>query len=345
MRICLLGEYSGDLDEGMRIASSYYATLLSKKHQVLTLDLRNVFTRDFWSEIGSFKPEVIHYIHGPTINSFILLKFLSIYCKKSVSIMSAMRPYFTFLSRQFIPFFRPDLILTQSQKSDTLFKGKNCKTEFLPSGVDIEKFGLQTQKTKTELRHRYGIGYEKFVILHIGSIKEGRNIKLLEKLQSGDNQVVIVGAVSPGINENLVHQLENSGCIVWTNYFENIEEIYGFADCYVFPTLDISDASGRSVADSIEMPLTVLEAMACNLPVIATKFSALPRAFEEGNGLFFVEGNESDFINTIEHIKNSNLSIRTREYVIPYSWQSIVNRMEYIYKKTVMNNKSVCILS
>lgn len=34
MKICLLGEYSGDLDEGMRKASSYFAKELYKCQHV-----------------------------------------------------------------------------------------------------------------------------------------------------------------------------------------------------------------------------------------------------------------------------------------------------------------------
>lgn len=45
MTICLLGEYSGDLDKGMRKVSFHFAEELTKQHQVLILALRNVFTK------------------------------------------------------------------------------------------------------------------------------------------------------------------------------------------------------------------------------------------------------------------------------------------------------------
>ena len=66
----------------------------------------------------------------------------------------------------------------------------------------------------------------------------------------------------------------------------NIEEVYALSDCYVFPTPPMNKIN------SIEIPLSVLEAMACNLSVITTKFGALPKVFEEGDGLIFVDDGE-----------------------------------------------------
>ena len=328
MRICILGEYSGNLDEGMGNVSFHFAKELKKQHKILTLDLRNVFTKGFWKGLKNFKPQIIHYIHGPSIKSFILLKVLSVYCRGSKTVTSAIHPGFSFLSKLFIPLFKPDLVLTQSNNLEEMFKNGGCKTEFLPCGVDVKKFKPVTVKVKEELRAKAGIDEDKFVVLHVGYIKEGRNVQLLEKLQKGDNQVVIVGAVSPGIERNLVQQLKKSGCLVWTKYFEKIEEIYALSDCYLFPTLYMNKLN------AIETPLSVLEAMSCNLPVITTKFGALARVFEGGNGLFFVE-EEADFISVLESIKNNELLIETREKVVPYSWENVVKRLEQIYEQLV----------
>jgi len=324
MKICLLGEFSGNLDEGMRIVSSHFAEELSNHHQILTSDIRNVFTKEFWRDIKNFDPIVIHYIHGPSIKSFVLLKMLSFRCRSAKTVMYAMHPDFSFLSKRFIPLFKPNLILIQSYETEEIFKNLGCKTEFLPCGVDIKKFKPATEETKEELRDKYGIDQDKFVILHIGSIKEGRNVQLLEKLQNENDQVIIIGAISTGIDKNLTQQLKNSGCLVWAEYFKNIEEIYALSDCYLFPT------SPENKLSAIEMPLSVLEAMSCNLPVITTKFGALPRAFKEGDGLFFVE-NENDIFMVLERIKNTNMKIKTREKVLPYSWENIGKKLEKIY--------------
>lgn len=326
MRVCLLGEYSGNLDEGMRNVSFHFAKELKKRHKILILDLRDVLSKAFWKGLKNFNPEIIHYIHGPSIKSFILLKVLSFYCREAKTVMSAMHPGFSFLSKRILPIFKPDLTLVQSYETEETLKKLKCKTEFLPCGVDVERFTPVTKEAKDDLRVEYGIENEKFVILHVGSIKKGRSIQLLEKLQKWNNQVVIVGAVSPGIEKNLISQLKESRCLVWTKYFENIEEIYALSDCYLFPTTPMNRLN------AIEMPLSVLEAMSCNLPLISTKFGALTRVFKEGNGLIFVD-KEEDFIITLENVKSDVIDVKTREMVLPYSWGNITKKLEKIYVK------------
>jgi glycosyltransferase involved in cell wall biosynthesis len=74
-----------------------------------------------------------------------------------------------------------------------------------------------------------------------------------------------------------------------------------------------------------------MEAMACNLPVVSTRFGALPRVFPEGGGLFFVDKPE-DIPRYVEELGSSSVEIKTREKVLPYSWESIVDRLERIYE-------------
>jgi glycosyltransferase involved in cell wall biosynthesis len=324
MRLCLLGEYAGNLDEGMRKVSFHFAEELSKEHQVLTLDLRDVFTKGFWKSIKNFNPQIIHYVHGPSLKSFILLKVLSRYCRDAKTVMSAMHQGFSLLSAQFIKLFKPGIVLVQSIETEARLKKCGCETEFLGCGVDVQKFRPVAAEFREGLRDKYGRGKDKFVILHVGSLKRGRNAQLMERLQKENDQVIIVGAVSTGIEKKLTHRLKETGCLVWTKHFKNIEEIYLLSDCYIFP------APSTNKMNSIEMPLSVLEAMSCNLPVITTKFGALPRVFEEGNGLFFVE-NEKDISSALEKTKNRS-KINTREKVMPYSWDNVGKKLERIYE-------------
>ena len=333
MKICLLGEYNEKLDEGMRKVSYHFAEELTRQHQVLTLDLRNVFTKNFWKDIKVFNPEIIHCIQGPSVKLLILLKIISVYCRDAKTILSAtMHPGFSFLSERFITLFTPDMILVQSNDAEKLFEKIGCETDFLPCGIDVKRFKPVTAGVKGRLREKYGIEKDKFVILHVGSIKYRRNVQSLKKLQKGDNQVLIVGPISAEIHPKVYQQLVEAGCLVWTGYIENIEEIYALSDCYVFPVVLKKGSMGRASADSIEMPLSVLEAMSYNLPIISTRFGALPRVFEEGDGLFFVDG-EDDFIVALESIKNADTDVKTREKVLPYSWDSIGKKLEEIYYK------------
>jgi glycosyltransferase involved in cell wall biosynthesis len=337
MKICLLGEYSGNLDEGMRKVSYHLAKELLKCHRMLILDLRSVFRRSFLRSIRLFNPQIIHYIHGGSPRSFMILNFISRYCPSAKTVISIMR--FNPFSLYTLSLFKPDLILAQSSETEGKFRSLGCNTKFLPCiGVDLEKHMPIQTSDKSRLRKKYGIDEDKFVILHVGSIKSGRNVQFLNRFQKGKNQVIIVGSTSTGIDRRIHRSLEKSGCVVLAQYFEHIEEIYALSDCYVFPTILKKDFLGRPIADCIDAPLSVLEAMAHNLPVITTRFGALPRMFKEGDGLFFVE-REKDFFDALNEIK-SGVNPKTREKVMPYSWANLRKKMEEAYSTLVSENES-----
>ena len=74
-----------------------------------------------------------------------------------------------------------------------------------------------------------------------------------------------------------------------------------------------------------------MEAMACNLPVITTKFGGLTRLFAKGgDGLLFIE-TENELFDALEILKNDK-NVRTRDKVLTYSWKNIGIELEKIYK-------------
>jgi len=325
MKICLIGEYCSELDEAMRKVSFYLAKELSKKNEVLTLNISDLLTFRFWKQLRSFSPNILHYTHGPSDWSYIILKILSFYCPGSKTVISAMHPRFSGISKKIIRLFKPNIVLTQSSKTKHFFSELDCKTIFFPVGIDLHEFKPILNDEKKSLRKKYNLSENKFILLHIGSIKSKRNIQLLKHFQNDDNLVLIVGAVSTGIEDVILRELLSSGCVVFSEYIEHIYEIYNLSDCYIFPT------DPKNKLNSIEIPLSVLEAMACNLPVISTKFGALTQIFKECDGLFFVDTNDDSRIYEALNIIKSGLMVDTRSKVLQYSWNNIINKLVKIY--------------
>ena len=137
------------------------------------------------------------------------------------------------------------------------------------------------KQRKLELMNEHGIDVDRFTILHVGHINRKRNIQILKELQRDSSQVIVVGSTSTDQDKDLADELRIAGVKVITSCVENIEEIYQLSDCYIFPV--------TSNTASIEVPLSVLETMACNLPVVTTRYGGwVPTMFNsEDNGLFF----------------------------------------------------------
>lgn len=331
MNICIISNYSGKLDEGIGNVAFHLANGLSHHHKVMHLCLKSppdIFSKAFWKKISDLKPRIIHYVRGPSIQSLILVKTLKYYCKGAKTVMSTTQPKFSSFSKILIPLLKPDLVLTQSYENERMFTNFGCQTKFLPNGVDTRKFIPVSPNIKHGLREKYQLPEEKFIILHVGPIKGGRNIQIFNELnRDEDNQVLIIGSTTTPMERDAFLSLKNGGCLVWRTYFENIEEIYALSDCYVFPTTD--------KLNCIEMPLSVMEAMSCNLPVISTRYGALAGVFSEGEGLLYAKKDE-DFTYLLKKIKNDNKEVKTRKKVLPYSWANIANNLEEIYKEIAL---------
>lgn len=73
----------------------------------------------------------------------------------------------------------------------------------------------------------------------------------------------------------------------------------------------------------MDFPLSVLEAMGCNLPVVAYPYGGLPLALEPGEGLVFVESDEA-MLSAIESVKR--IPVATRKKAEPYAWEHVAGR-------------------
>ena len=96
----------------------------------------------------------------------------------------------------------------------------------------------------------------------------------------------------------------------------NIEELYNIADYYLFPVIR-NDAA-------IETPLSVLEAMACNIPIITTAFGSLPDQFSEDDNFYFVNSIDE----AIGILKNSRIrECKNRDKVKQFTWDEVVRKL------------------
>lgn len=313
-------------DEGIKRFSKSFSELISEIGGVIIYVPPNgswIRTKLFLSRefAITFQKNLINVIIYIPTQSASLGSFLRSFVLRKISgakvILIAMQPVqLSKLSYGFIARIAPDLILTPSTELFKFLNSLELRTEILPMGIDLIKFRPVTAHAKGLLRKKYAIPATKFVILHVGHIKPLRNLDWIINLkQNVDCFPVIVSSVSMGVDQSILQGLYNSQVYVINDYLSNIEELYQLSDCYVFPVIDNRGAVG--------IPLSVLEAMACNIPVVTTPFGGLPHYFPEGEGLLYASEQYDllDSINTIQNLDSDE--IQTRKKVIPYSWENI----------------------
>jgi glycosyltransferase involved in cell wall biosynthesis len=327
IKVCLIGHFSDSLDEGSRIVGKSIANELKKTSlQVHTLDISLLSTL---KEVFRIQPDVIHFVLTPTWQGIVTSRLISLLSPGSKTIISAMHP--SFPRWKFLKLFRPGVVLVQSNDSEKLFKSLGFKTKYLANGVDTNKFHPTSPAEKKSLKEKYAIPSDKFVILHLASMSKGRNLDIFKDLQkSPGNICLIIGRENENSDKEIIDSLVKSGCTVWIKHFSNIEEIYMLSDCYLFPTVEKTAC--------IETPLSVLEAMACNLPVVSTEFGALPEMFSQGNGFYFIKSDE-DHNRYIDQIKSNSIAIETRDQVIDISWKNIADNIASIYEELIDNKQ------
>ena len=174
---------------------------------------------------------------------------------------------------------RPELILTPVGELSLCMGSLGQRTGFIIPGFDERVFKPVSTEVKAQLRRKYGLPPDQFVMLHVGHIKENHNMQVFLKHREWGRDIVPV--VKGGdVERSWLHRLQMAGVIVFDEYLDRMHELYQAADCYLFP---VSNPTG-----ALEFPLSVVEASACNLPVITTPFGALPEIIREGEGFPYI---------------------------------------------------------
>lgn len=149
----------------------------------------------------------------------------------------------------------------------------------VPPVVDSERF-RPALTARAEIRSSLGLDAERPMVLHVGHLAPSRGLDALAALAgAGHWAVVMVASTSTPADPEIQASLRDAGVEIVRRYVPEIERYYQAADVYVFPV--------QKEYGSVEIPLSVLEAMACGTPVVSTRFGGLPELFEEGPGLAY----------------------------------------------------------
>ncbi len=137
-------------------------------------------------------------------------------------------------------------------------------------GVDCRWFKPPKLEERAESRAMLGIQPEERVVLHVGHAQPGRNLGVLAELTRAGHVVVFIVSPRFAPDRSVAAELRAAGVRLVTGGLPDIRVAYWAADSYVFPTVESHSA--------VAVPLSVLEALACGVPVATTVFDGLPDA-------------------------------------------------------------------
>ena len=206
-------------------------------------------------------------------------------------------------------------VCTISQESYGAFykELKGLEVKNIKVGVDTTRFCPVDNDRKLELRKKYNLPLDKKIILHVGHLKHERNIDVFLKLDDCYHGVLVFSSVTEQDEELKQALLTKPNITVINDYCKHIEEIYQASDIYLFPVV--------KEFNCIDVPLSVLEAAACNINVITTKYKEIGY-FDAKPGLNLVDGTQLDDLNHVISEVDGISEIQTREIALSYDWNN-----------------------
>ncbi|MFH1971881.1 MAG: glycosyltransferase [archaeon] len=281
-----------------------------KELNLISVNMNKFFLNfSLFKKIKKFNPDSIIYIPYSSITFFAFLraKFLSLFTNKKLIIISLQRRKYGFLEKIILPFLKPNLVITSSEETYHFLNNLGFNINLSAIGIDTDRFYAVSKNKKNLLRKKWNLLPNKKIFLHIGHLKKKRNIQsLFQVLENKNNLLIIVASTTYKKEMNLKTK---ANLIILDKYIPNIEELYQLSDYYLFLAQKFDSA--------IDVPLSVLEALSCNINVITTNFGGLNWMLKEKfHGLIKVNS-DSNILTHITKINPKN-KIESREKVKKY---------------------------
>lgn len=175
----------------------------------------------------------------------------------------------------------------------------------IPNGVPTDEYAPNPPK-RAQLRHAQGVETNGIVIVHVGRFSEVKNHMLLLQAFArvrSDQPIYLWllgdGELRPAM-EQLAQELGVADRVRFWGVRSDVADILNAADIFVLP----SKWEGN--------PLSVMEAMATGLPVVATAVGGVPELVEEGVSGFLTPNEDADaFTNALQRLVD-NAELRRR---------------------------------
>ena len=249
--------------------------------------------------------------------SALRLCVLSLACRKRLKALFVLRHPMEGLTRRLLKWSGAG-ILTLSESSRAYFARETGDAALLRAGVDTKRFTPVSAEEKAALREKYGVAEGKKVVLHVGHLKRGRNVEALLNV-GGDYHLFLAVSSVTQADDDLRRQLaQRTDTTIIDHYLPEVQELYQMADVYLFPVV--------AQENCIDLPLSVMEAASCNIPVVTTAYGELT-AFRAEPGFSFLEDLSAAPLNAALDRMSALTECGNRHAVKEYDWDRAVAQL------------------
>ncbi len=309
-----------------------------------------------WRKVKKFNPDIIYTqdIFGMGLEALIAAKIL-----KTIFLGTNHTPITEFLkygpvrgklidklSLKYVSWYynhcrwisAPNKIIISEMKAN----GFNKTAKVISNPIELKDFQAYSVAEKRELKEKLGLS--KNTIIYTGRLAPEKNIDVairaiaLVKEKIPDVNLVLTGYGSAqGELKKLARRLkvrENVKFFGFVEYGKPFTDLYNACDIFV-------------VTSTAEMQcMSMMQAMACGLPVIAVKAWALPEYVNAQNGYLIDAGDFTALAKKIVYLlKNPHKRVTLGEggidYVANFSAEKIATNWELMFEKTlkIIDNK------
>jgi glycosyltransferase involved in cell wall biosynthesis len=212
------------------------------------------------------------------------------------------------------------------------------KINVIPNGINIDNFSVPY--SKEECKSILGLPRDKNILLFFGYLSPYKGPDILLKamprvIKDIQDVLLIVSGIGSMKDElmSLSKRLNINNNVKFTGYIdESLKPIYfKAADVFCLPSVMTTESFG----------IVNLEAMACGVPVVASKIGGIPDVIRDGeNGLLVAPSNPELLADALIHLfKNEDIrrkmGERALELVEYYSWDRIAIETEKVYSSVI----------
>ena len=278
-------------------------------------------SRPLKAALAGFSPDAILYVPWTSVTARTIARarVLTRYGGAPVAVL-ALQPRGADMAQRMLARIAPlDRILSCGPGVEAQARALGIEAVRIPAGVDLERFRPLPEPARAHLRSRAGVAPGEFVVLHVGHLKATRNVEaLIDVARIAGVRAMLVASSSTPADQATAARLREAGVIVMTHHQDRIEAVYQLADAYLFPV--------TSALDAIEMPLSVLEAAACDLSIVTTRFGALPDLLGGQPGVLWAETREQ-VVACVRDLAARRPQAQTRALVSDFGWDRVAQRV------------------